>query len=65
MNEEPGSVWLDRVIRTYPHAVWLNPVPENQWPYTPSTTMIQRLFSNRMYSLTLEGLDVAMKELVR
>ncbi len=65
MNEEPGSVWLERVTRTYPHAVWLNPVQENHWSYTPSTTMIQRLFANRMYPLTLEGLDAAMKELVR
>ncbi|TAK48019.1 MAG: VWA domain-containing protein [Xanthobacteraceae bacterium] len=65
MNEEPGAAWLERVTRTYPHAVWLNPVPERQWPYTPSTTMIQRLFANRMFPLTLEGLEAAMRELVR
>jgi uncharacterized protein with von Willebrand factor type A (vWA) domain len=65
MNEEAGAVWLDRVTRTYPHAVWINPVPENQWNYTQSIKMIQRLMTNRMYPLTLEGLDGAMKELVR
>ena len=65
MNEEPGYVWMERVTRTYPHAVWINPVPENQWDYTQSIKLVQRMMSNRMYPLTLEGLDGAMKELVR
>ena len=65
MNEEPGYVWMERVTRTYPHAVWINPVPENQWDYTQSIKLIQRMMTNRMYPLTLEGLDAAMKELVR
>ena len=64
MNEEPGAVWLERVTRTYPHAVWLNPVPQNQWDYTQSIKLVQRLFANRMFPLTLEGLDGAMRELV-
>jgi uncharacterized protein with von Willebrand factor type A (vWA) domain len=64
MNEEPGGVWLERVTHTYPHAVWLNPVPQNQWDYTQSIQLVQRLFSNRMFPLTLEGLDGAMRELV-
>jgi uncharacterized protein with von Willebrand factor type A (vWA) domain len=45
--------------------VWLNPVPQNQWDYTQSIRLVQRLFSNRMFPLTLEGLDGAMRELVR
>lgn len=65
MNEEPGRVWLERLTRTYPHAVWINPVPENQWLYTQSIGIIQRAMANRMFPLTLEGLDGAMKELVR
>jgi uncharacterized protein len=65
MNEEPGSVWLDRVTRTYPHAVWLNPVPEEQWDYTHSIKMVRQLFAGRMFPLTLVGLDQAMRELVR
>jgi uncharacterized protein len=64
MNEEAGAIWLERVTRTYPHAVWLNPVPQNQWDYTQSIRLVQRLFSNRMFPLTLEGLDGAMRELV-
>src|SRR5919202_1726745 len=65
VNEEAGSVWLDRVIRTYPHTVWLNPVAKKHWDYSESTTIIRRLFSDRMYPITIEGLEAAMKELVR
>ncbi|MGI9482558.1 MAG: vWA domain-containing protein [Hyphomicrobiales bacterium] len=65
MNPEAGALWLERVTDIYENAVWLNPSPEKYWHYTPSTQMIQQIFSNRMYPLTLEGLDGAMKELVR
>jgi uncharacterized protein with von Willebrand factor type A (vWA) domain len=65
MNEEPGAAWLDRLTRTYPHAVWLNPVPEEQWEFTHSIRMVKQLFAGRMFPLTLEGLDQAMRELVR
>jgi uncharacterized protein with von Willebrand factor type A (vWA) domain len=65
MNEEPGRLWLERVTRTYPHAVWLNPIPEEQWDYTHSIKMVRQLFSGRMFPLTLAGLDQAMRELVR
>jgi uncharacterized protein with von Willebrand factor type A (vWA) domain len=65
MNEEAGQVWMDRVTRTYPAAVWLNPVPESEWDYTQSIRMMKQLMGGRMYPLTLEGLDRAMRELVR
>jgi uncharacterized protein len=65
VNEEAGTVWLDRVIRTYPHTVWLNPVAQRHWDYSESTTIIRRQFANRMYPITIEGLESAMKELVR
>jgi uncharacterized protein with von Willebrand factor type A (vWA) domain len=65
VNEEAGAVWLERITRTYPHAVWLNPVAQKHWDYSESTTIIRRLFSNRMYPITIEGLEGAMKELVR
>jgi uncharacterized protein with von Willebrand factor type A (vWA) domain len=64
-NEEAGAVWLERVTRTYPACVWLNPVPEEQWDYTYSIRMIRQMMGNRMYPLTLAGLDKAMRELVR
>ncbi|MGN6374205.1 MAG: vWA domain-containing protein [Sphingomonas sp.] len=65
MNEEAGAVWLERMTATYPAAVWLNPVPEEQWGFTPSIRMVRELMSERMYPLTLEGLDAAMRELSR
>ncbi len=64
-NEEAGQVWMERMTRTYPAAVWLNPVPEGQWDYTQSIAMMRQLMAGRMYPLTLDGLDRAMRELVR
>jgi hypothetical protein len=64
-NEEAGAVWLERVTQIHSHAVWLNPAPEKYWEYTPSVGMIRQLLANRMYPLTLAGLDAAMRELGR
>ncbi len=65
MNPEAGQVWLERVTECFPKAVWLNPAPERYWGYTPSTQMIGAAMGERMYPLTLEGLDEAMRELSR
>ena len=64
-NAEAGAIWLERLTRTYPACVWLNPVPQEQWDYTYSIRMVRQLVGERMYPLTLEGLDRAMRELVR
>jgi uncharacterized protein len=64
-NEEAGAVWMQRLVNTYPAAVWLNPTPEGHWGYSQSTKIIKELMKDRMYPLTLEGLDDAMRELVR
>ncbi len=64
-NEEPGETWLRRLLDVYPRAVWINPVPEAHWRYTPSTEMLHQLMGGRMYPLTLEGLDRAMAALAR
>src|SRR5918993_2141365 len=64
-NEEAGQVWIERITRTYPACVWLNPVPEPDWAYTQSIGMMRQLMGGRMYPLTLDGLDRAMRELVR
>ncbi|MFK3891004.1 VWA domain-containing protein [Sphingomonas sp. NPDC079357] len=65
MNDEPGAVWMQRLTATYPAAAWLNPLPEAHWDYTASVGMIRELMSGRMYPLTLDGLDAAMRELTR
>jgi uncharacterized protein with von Willebrand factor type A (vWA) domain len=64
-NEEAGQIWIERILAHFPKAVWLNPVPRQHWDYTQSISLIRRLFGNRMYPLTLEGIDQAMRELVR
>jgi len=64
-NDEAGSAWVERVTRTYPACVWLNPVPEREWDFTQSVAMVRQLMGGRMYPLTLDGLDRAMRELVR
>ena len=65
MNPEPGGLWLRRVTDIYKHAVWLNPIPEQHWDWTPSVGLVRKLFGDRMYPLTLDGLDAAMRELMR
>jgi len=62
-NEESGEVWLRRALDQWSSTIWLNPIAENGWRYTQSTQMIQTLFSNRMFPMTLGGLEAGMKEL--
>ena len=64
-NEEAGAVWLKRLLRVYPHTVWLNPVKEAWWNNTQSTSMVHQIMGDRMYPLTLDGLERATKELSR
>jgi uncharacterized protein with von Willebrand factor type A (vWA) domain len=64
-NEEAGEVWLGRMLEVYRSAAWLNPVPEPNWAYGQSIQMIRGLMDGRMYPLTLEGLDRAMRALTR
>jgi uncharacterized protein len=64
-NREPGAVWLNRVTGHFRKCVWLNPVSEPYWSYTPSIGMISQLFAGKMFPLTLGGLEAAAKELSR
>jgi hypothetical protein len=65
MNEEAGAAWLQRLTGLYEHCVWLNPILESHWGWTPSIGMVRSLVSGRMFPLTLQGLDSAMRELMR
>ena len=64
-NEETGAAWISRLAGIYPRLVWLNPVAQRHWEYTPSIDLVSRLLGGRMFPLTLSGLDAAMKELGR
>ena len=62
-NEEAGAVWMQRLTRTWPHHVWLNPEPKERWEYAPSVQLTRELVEERMFPLTLRGLDEAIKAL--
>jgi uncharacterized protein with von Willebrand factor type A (vWA) domain len=64
-NEEAGEAWMRRLLVTYPKSVWLNPVPERYWEGTPSIHLVHELMEGRMFPLTLDGLDRAMRRLTR
>ncbi len=64
-NEEAGEVWMQRLTQVYHSAVWLNPIPEAHWTHSQSIQMMKSLMAGRMFPLTLEGLDRAMRELTR
>jgi uncharacterized protein len=56
-NAEPGSVWLERLIKHYPKFAWINPQPQSRWRQTASIDMTREMLEGRMYPLTLAGLD--------
>ncbi|TAM51470.1 MAG: VWA domain-containing protein [Paraburkholderia sp.] len=62
-NPEAGAVWLRRLADHFPHHAWLNPEPEGLWEYRQSVSIIRQLLGDRMYTLTLAGLEAAMRKL--
>jgi len=62
-NEEAGAEWLQRLTHAYPKFAWVNPEPLGVWQYRQSISIIQQLVSNRMFPLTLKGLEDAMRML--
>jgi uncharacterized protein with von Willebrand factor type A (vWA) domain len=62
-NEEPGAAWMRRLLASYPRHAWLNPEPRERWEFTPSVRITRELVEDRMFPLTLAGLDSAMRSL--
>jgi uncharacterized protein with von Willebrand factor type A (vWA) domain len=60
-NEETGAAWLQRILGHWPHAVWLNPEPAGSWQYRQSIAIVRELMHDRMYGMTLDGLEQAMR----
>ncbi len=60
-NEEAGAVWLQRFTSTFPKYIWLNPEPEGLWQYRQSIAVIRQIMNNRMFPLTIDGLERAMR----
>ena len=64
-NEESGAVWMQRMTETYDKLIWINPVQEKYWEYTPSIQMLKELVEDKMYPMTLAGLEKGMARLSR
>ncbi|NBO11539.1 MAG: hypothetical protein EBZ03_08890 [Betaproteobacteria bacterium] len=64
-NDEPGAVWLQRLAERFPKFTWLNPEPEGVWEYRQSIAVIRQILSQRMYPVTMSGLERAMRELTK
>ena len=64
-NEEAGAVWMRRAVETWDKVAWLNPTQEKFWGYSQSTGMVRQLVDDRMYPMTLAGLEDAMRTLAR
>lgn len=62
-NEESGAAWINRLLGHFPHFAWLNPEPESVWQYRQSIDIMKNLMKDRMYPVTLNGLESAMKQL--
>ena len=62
-NREAGRIWLERACTRWPRHLWINPVPEQQWPYTQSIRLIRDIFAGRMVPMTLDGIARGLKEI--
>jgi uncharacterized protein len=63
-NDESGQVWLQRMTDMWKHAVWINPTPQEHWQWTQSIAITRQLMEDRMYPMTIDGLDSAMRQLL-
>jgi uncharacterized protein len=63
LNPEPGKAWLERAVLAWPRTVWINPAPQSAWSHSLSTTMIAEIFQHRMFPLTGDGVEAAMRAL--
>lgn len=64
-NPEPGQLWMERMGQSYDKLAWINPVPEAQWEYTQSIEILRSVVENKMFPLTVKGLERAMTHLAK
>jgi uncharacterized protein with von Willebrand factor type A (vWA) domain len=64
-NEEAGAEWLQRLTNAFPKFVWINPEPQGVWQYRQSISIMQQLMNQRMYPLTIKGIEEAMRLLTK
>ena len=64
-NKEAGAVWMQRMTAPYPRLVWLNPEKPDRWDYTASVQITRELVDDRMFPVTIQGLDAGHRRLAR
>ncbi|MFM1897171.1 MAG: hypothetical protein RLZZ385_2245 [Pseudomonadota bacterium] len=64
-NEEAGAVWMQRIADTFDHLVWINPTPKEYWEHSYSIAIVRQLLGERMFPMTIRGLEDAMTLLAR
>ncbi len=62
-NKEPGAVWMQRMQQHFAHCVWLNPEKNDYWDTTPSIRIIRQLMQDRMFTLSVNGIQDAIDAL--
>lgn len=62
-NDEPGAVWVRRLVETYDRVVWINPTPKETWEYSSSVNVLRELVDGHMFPLTIRGLEESMTQL--
>ncbi len=62
-NEEAGAIWMQRMLDTFEKVIWINPTPQDTWEYSTSVSLIQKLVEDRMYPLTIAGIEDGMNVL--
>ena len=60
-NKEPGAVWMQRLLQAWPKAVWLNPEPQAYWQYRQSIAILRDIMHERMFPITMDGIERAMR----
>lgn len=59
----PSYERLRLIAETFPHAIWINPKLEAEWPYTRTIQVIREIFP--MFDLTLDGLEKAVTHIMK
>jgi uncharacterized protein with von Willebrand factor type A (vWA) domain len=62
-NAEAGKIWMERLTGHFRKNAWLNPSREDYWRHTHSIELLRQIMENRMYPMTLSGLDDLTREL--
>ncbi len=64
-NEEAGAVWMQRLTDHFEKVIWINPLPEHYWGEGGSLGITRQLLEDKMFPMTVEGLEAGMRFLSR